>query len=85
MAYIIVKKDIQIKSPIDGSMITTRRQLANHNAKHGVVLTEEYGRNSGEAYFARKQRERMERHNSKEAVADRKQDIKDAIEKLERK
>ena len=43
-------------SPVDGSVIDSRRKLREHNKKHGVTDMRDYG----PQYFERKQRERDE-------------------------
>ena len=41
------------KSPIDGTMITSRRDLRVHQEQHDVRLHSEYGDNNGKDYFAK--------------------------------
>jgi hypothetical protein len=54
-----VRGDIEaFKSPIDGSEITGRRALREHQERHDVRLHGEYGENNGQEYFARRARER---------------------------
>jgi len=51
-------------SPVDGSVIQTRRGLRDHNRAHGVALHGDYGENNGAEYFARRARELSERRRS---------------------
>jgi len=44
----------EFKSPIDGSVISDRKQLAEHNRKHGVTNVRDYG----EGYFERRGKEK---------------------------
>jgi hypothetical protein len=78
---IIVKKDVRIKSPIDGSVITTRHQLSEHNKKHNVVQTGEFGSNNGEKFFERKQKERDSYYASPEAKKERIKDLLKSYDK----
>jgi hypothetical protein len=41
-APMVMKPLGEFKSPIDGQIITSRRQLAAHNKKHGVTNTADY-------------------------------------------
>lgn len=81
MADIFVKKDIRIKSPIDGSVITSRKQLNEHNKRHNVVSTGEFGSNNGERYFKRKQKERDEYYSSPKAKKERVEELSRAYDK----
>tara|TARA_R110002020_G_scaffold58106_5_gene159529 strand:+ start:4863 stop:5120 length:258 start_codon:yes stop_codon:yes gene_type:complete len=78
---IIIKKDVRIKSPIDGSIITTRRQLSEHNKKHNVVQTGEFGSNNGEKFFDRKKKERDSYYASPEAKKERVKDLLKSYDK----
>jgi hypothetical protein len=41
------------RSPVDGSIISDRKQLREHNKRNGVVSAEEFS----DEYYARKERE----------------------------
>lgn len=58
----------EFRSPLDGSMISDRRQLANHNKKHGVTNVADYS----PQYFA-DAKQRM----AKETVGDTPQQDRD--------
>lgn len=77
MVMIIVKgKNFKpFRSPINGEVITSERQMKNHMAEHNVVHQGEYGDNNGKSYFDRKQKERKEAPFSKEARKDRLNDL----------
>lgn len=50
-----VRGDIQsFVSPVDGSVITDRKQLREHNKRNGVVSADEFSQD----FFDRKQKER---------------------------
>jgi hypothetical protein len=70
-------------SPIDRSVITDRRQLREHNKRHGVTNSADYGDNYGEKWFKRKAAERKEDANpfGKKAVSERRETINQAIDK----
>ena len=48
----------EFKSPIDGTVISCPRKLAEHNRRHGVTNIQDYGENNGKAYFDQKHKER---------------------------
>jgi len=60
-------------SPVDGTIISSRSKLREHNVKNGVVPYEEFG----DAYFARAKEERWKRSQGLTP-----QDKKDRIETL---
>jgi len=70
-------------SPVDGSVISDRRQLREHNARNNVVQTSEYGTEHWET--KRKERERLYtgQHSAAEKQA-RKMEIHEAIMRAER-
>ena len=69
-----VHGDIQsFVSPVDGSVISDRRQLAEHNKRHGVVSSNEFDNE----FYDRKAEERA-RHYQGE-VRERKQEIRQEI------
>lgn len=73
-----VHGDIEsFKSPIDGSVITDRAQLREHNRKHGVTDSRDYGAE----HFERKTKEREDvmQGNTKQAKQGRINDILKAI------
>lgn len=69
-------------SPIDGSVISDRKQYREHCRKHNVVPTAEFS----DEFFAKKQREReklyMGKHTEKEVFA-RKQQIYNIMKRAE--
>lgn len=74
-----VQGDIEsFRSPVDGSLISDRAQLREHNHKHGVTDLRDYG----DDYFARKEQERQSvlRSDSKAAKQDRIATMLHAIE-----
>jgi len=76
--------DIQpFVSPVDGSVISDRRQLAEHNKRNNVVNTHEFGTEHWD--IKRKERERFYNgeHTPKESLR-RKQEIYEAITRAER-
>ena len=62
-------------SPIDGSTIYTRRQLAAHNRRHGVTDVRDYGPD----WFPRKAKERNAAITGKHDKADRIEAIKRSL------
>ena len=74
------------KSPIDGKLIGSRRELRQHNREHGVTQNQEYGENAGEAYFERKNQERVAEMTgqTKQAREERLRAIIPAVEANER-
>ena len=65
------------KSPITGEIITTPKQDRDHQARHDVVRSEDFGANDGQAYFDRK---KAERDNAETSRAGREERLKDVIE-----
>lgn len=83
-AGIAIQGDIQsFISPIDGSVISDRKQLREHNKKHDVVNASEFS----PEYYARKEKERANfyegKHSRKETI-ERKQAIYETIMRAER-
>lgn len=70
-------------SPVDGSVIDDRKKLREHNIRHGVVHTHEYG----EGYFERhrKERESIINGSHPSCKAERIEKIKEAIHHHEHK
>ena len=68
-------------SPIDGSTIANRDQLAEHNRRHGVTNIRDYGEN----YFENKAKERRQtlRGDSPAAKRERINTILDAMARSE--
>ncbi len=70
-------------SPVDGSVITDRKQLREHNKRNNVVNADEFS----PEFYERKARERTDfyegRHTKKEKLA-RKQEIWETMHRLER-
>jgi len=68
-------------SPIDGTVIRDARQLAAHNARHGVTDSRDYS----QAHFDRKAYERKQTLNgkSKQEKANRVNEIKRNIHRAE--
>ena len=67
-------------SPVDGSIISDRKTLREHNLRNNVVNTQEFSKE----YYVRKEKERSEAGNSREEVFARKQAIYNEIIKQER-
>ena len=70
-------------SPVDGSVISDRRQLREHNKRHGVVNLHEFGTDHWDN--KRKERERFYtgKHTKEESLA-RKREIYEIINHHER-
>lgn len=70
-------------SPIDGSVISDRKSLREHNKRHGVVNSAEFN----PEYLEKKKKERERlyngEHTPQESLA-RKQEIWETIHRLER-
>ena len=67
-------------SPVDGSVITDRAQLREHNIRNNVVNNQEFS----QEHYERKAKERSESGNSRKEVFARKQAMYDEIIKQER-
>jgi hypothetical protein len=67
-------------SPIDGSVITDRKQLAEHNKRHNVVSAN----NFSPEFQERKKAERHEAEHGKVAVRERKQEMYEVMMRQER-
>ncbi len=85
-----VQGDIDpFRSPVDGSVITSRRDLAAHNERNGVVNQFEFGTEKEQkSFFERKAKEREDFYNSTERTAygkrlarERREQILDAIKR----
>jgi hypothetical protein len=66
------------KSPIDGTLITSRSKLRDHNKRHGVTNVQDYG----PEWFTRKAKERADNLNGKNNVKERIDAIKQSIYNL---
>jgi len=70
-------------SPVDGSVISDRKQLREHNKRHGVVNAGEFSKE----FYAEKAKERADfyegRHSRKEEL-ERKQQIHEILVRAER-
>ena len=69
-------------SPVDGSVITGRKALSEHNKRHGVTNIRDYG----DQYFERRQKELSNNTlgNTREAKRDRVEAIKKAISEVDK-
>lgn len=69
----------EFRSPIDGRIISDRKQLREHNKEHGVTDYRDYG----DDYFSRKQKEREAVFSAKTAQAneERKRDFIEACKR----
>ena len=67
-------------SPVDGSVITDRKQLREHNKRNNVVSADEFSKE----HYESKAKERANRGNTREEVFARKQAIYNEIIKQER-
>ncbi len=70
-------------SPVDGSIISDRKQLREHNKRNGVVSADEFT----PEFYARKAKERARFYNgeyTRKEQFQRKQEIYNIIERLER-
>ena len=71
-------------SPVDGTIISDRKQLREHNKRNGVVSADEFS----PEFYARKAKERADFYEGKHSRAEtlaRKQSLYETILKLERK
>ena len=75
-APMIMKPLESFTSPIDGQVITSRKQLSMHNKQHGVTNSADY--NGG--YIERKAKERV-RAGQEYLKATRRTDLHDAFNK----
>ena len=69
-------------SPIDKTLVSSRSKLRDHQKVHEVTAHGEYGENNGQAYFKRKQYERVQRMNGRapEQQAERIEAIRNAFD-----
>lgn len=75
-----IKNDIEaFQSPVDGSVITSSKQLREHNKRNNVVQTQEYG----EGYFERKHAERQQRAKDGAPQKEINQAVADTIKRME--
>jgi hypothetical protein len=66
-------------SPVDGSIITDRKGLREHNRKNGVVNVSEFSKE----HYEQKAKERANAGNSREEIFSRKQSIYNSILRAE--
>lgn len=85
-----VQRDFEaFRSIVDGSLVSSRRDLAEHNRRHNVIHESELGSEKDrEAYFGHKAKERNDFYNSTESTAygrrlarERRAEILEAIKK----
>ena len=79
-----IQGDLQtFVSPIDGSVISDRRRLREHNLRHGVTDSRDYS----DAWYEKKKHERAAIINgeNKKSKSERIDDIQRAISQLERR
>ena len=70
-------------SPVDGSVISDRKQLREHNKRNGVVNTDEFGTD----YWDRKQEERERHYTGEHTKAEklaRRRELYEVITRAER-
>jgi hypothetical protein len=67
-------------SPVDGSVISDRKQLAEHNKRNNVVSSDNYS----PEFYARKTAEREESQNGKVAVKERRSEMYELMMRRER-
>ena len=79
----IPKEFVPFKSPVDGSIINDRGQLARHNKRHGVTDNRDYG----PKWFKQKEKERQAETlgQTKTAQRERIELIKHTIHNFERR
>ena len=70
-------------SPIDGSVIGSRTDLRNHNARHGVIQQLEYGDTHSREAEKRRHDHYLGRRSTEESFR-RKQQIHEIINRMER-
>ena len=70
-------------SPVDGSVISDRKQLREHNRRHNVVQTQEFNPEFLERKRAERERLYSGEHTKAEKLA-RRQEIYEAITRAER-
>ena len=76
---VVLKSFEAFKSPLDGRMISDRRQLAEHNKKHGVTNIADYGVKHFEDAGKRMNNERI--GNTAEANTERREIITQELHK----
>lgn len=77
-----IQNDIEgFQSPIDGSIITDRKQLREHNAKHNVVSAQEFT----PEFYDKKAKERARIFTDGPSSSDINASVNEAIKKLERR
>jgi hypothetical protein len=71
---------VSFVSPVDGTVISDRKQLREHNKRNDVVNSQEFS----QEHYDRKAKERSDRGNTRQEVFARKQAMYDEIIKQER-
>lgn len=71
------------RSPIDGSVISSRRSERYHMDRHQVVRPGDFGNNEGREYFDRVRRERQDFYDGKSS-SHRKEIRNDVVETVQR-
>ncbi len=80
---VLIKDFEPFKSPLDGEVITTRKQYEDHMRKHNVVPAQEFT----QEWYDKKARERARFYQGEHTTAEsfaRKQQIHEIIAKAER-
>ena len=88
---VFVQPDLNFKSPVDGSAITSHAQLREHNVRHNVIHESEMGsQKDRDNFYARKAAERADLYQNtthtaygKQLQRERKQAIADVIRSME--
>lgn len=75
----IMKPLDEFTSPVDGQRISSRKQLAEHNRRHGVTDMRDYS----QGYIESRAKQRIEQ-SKRELKQSRVRDIKHAIDKHQR-
>lgn len=76
---VVAKSFETFKSPVDGTIISDRRQLAQHNKKHGVTNIQDYGQKHFDDAGHRMHNERI--GNTKQAECERREIIVNTLQK----
>lgn len=73
------------RSPIDGTVVTSKRREREHMLRHGVVRPGDFGEKEGSGYFMRRKLERQAFLDGKDPTINRKrkEDIVETVRKLE--
>ena len=79
----IVRKVTAFKSHVDGSVVTNKKELDEHNKRNDVIDVREWGNNQFCDTDAKRKREEFYLGTSKEAKKERIKTINESIQKLE--